>query len=232
MPRSSKFLLVIAAQLVALSLSGWAQAPCGVPNEIYCQTWKGNVWSASQNDTTPGGQGNFATVYDNFTLPQGNGQSWNLQSIHWIGEYGDIVGSATITAWNVGIYADNAGQPGNLLTGLSIPGTGNETFFTNNGSDPAYLYWVYPSGVTLSPNTKYWLALYPDLALPRQWGWDNGNGTDGGYQDFFGIRYGSPDSNFALDGVQNPAPAPEPGTLIMLSTGFLALAGRVRRNFM
>jgi hypothetical protein len=170
-------------------------------------------------------------MYDNFTLPQGNGLAWNLQSIHWIGGY-DETQAHPITAWNVGIYDDNGGQPGNLMFGMSFPGTGNETFVSNINGFLNYIYWVYPTDATLNPGTQYWLALYPDLGFPPQWFWSTGFGGDGiSYQDFFGTRYqlDGIDMNFALDGVQSTS---EPGTLIMLGTGALCLAGTLRRKLL
>ena len=66
--------VAVLATVLALAACGsaWAQAPCaGVPNVVYCHTFDqtGNAYS-SQNDTT-GGNGHFATVYDNFSLAPG-----------------------------------------------------------------------------------------------------------------------------------------------------------------
>src|SRR5271167_4441584 len=50
-----KFQIILLAAMFALatSVAGWAQLPCGVANQIYCQPWDGggNLF-ASQNDTT------------------------------------------------------------------------------------------------------------------------------------------------------------------------------------
>ena len=72
------------------------------------------------------------------------------------------------------------------------------------------------------------LDVYPDLTFPPQWGWETGTGGDNiGYQDFFGQRSATgSDSAFALGGTA----VPEPGTLVMLGTGVLGLAGVIRRR--
>jgi hypothetical protein len=69
----------------------------------------------------------------------------------------------------------------------------------------------------------------PDLGFPPQWGWATGTGSDPGYQCFFGAC-GLTGSGFAyaVDG----RPIPEPGTLIMLGTGILGLAGSLRRKLL
>ena len=82
----------------------------------------------------------------------------------------------------------------------------------------------------MAPGT-YWASVVPDLGFPPQWGWASGTGGDGiSYQDFFGTRtqLGS-DMAFAIDGTQV---TPEPGTLIMLGTGILGIAGTLRRKLM
>ena len=231
----TKFLLVAAVFALVMAVPTWAAPPCdGITNPLYCQPWDGtgNAYS-SQNDTT-GGNGHFATVYDNFTLPTGNGQDYSLESIHWVGEYFNPPNQGQITAWHAQIYTDNGGQPGNLLYDLNIPGTGGETFLGNTAGFPTYEYWLMDFGnLDIKPNTQYWLALYPDLGFPPQWGWSSGTGGDGiSYQDFFGTRTQlAADMAFGIDGTQGTnTGVPEPGTLVMLGTGALGLASTLRRK--
>lgn len=39
--RTTRIVLLAALFALATSLAGFAQAPCGLPNEIYCQAWDG-----------------------------------------------------------------------------------------------------------------------------------------------------------------------------------------------
>jgi hypothetical protein len=103
------------AMLVAVSQAS------AVP--LYSQPWDGKgVAYASQNDTSGGGLGNFATAYDNFTL----GSSATIGRGNFTGVY--ILGSGTINGFTVQFYADNAGQPGGSLYSAAIAGSGNEAF--------------------------------------------------------------------------------------------------------
>ena len=229
-----RVLLLALFTALFLSLPALAAVPCdGVTNLIYCQPWDqtGNAYS-SQNDTG-GGNGHFATVYDNFILPVGNGQDWSLESIHFVGEYFNPPNQGQITAFHVEVYGDNAGQPGGLIQANVIQGNGGETFLGNTAGFPTFEYWLMFDNIDLKPNTPYWIAVYPDLAFPPQWGWSSGTGGDGiSYQDFFGVRSQlAVDMAFALDGTQGQTNIPEPGTLVLLGTGILGLAGTLRRRF-
>jgi len=85
------------------------------------------------------------------------------------------------------------------------------------------------NGLLLHPNTMYWLSVVPDLSFPPQWGWGTGLLGDGlAYQDFFGAR-----TQLGVDFAMNiqGVPIPEPGSLILLGTGILGLAGTLRRKF-
>src|SRR5664279_383222 len=94
--------IVLLAALFALttSVTGFAQVPCGVANEIYCQYWDtSSVLYAAQNDTNT--FGNFATVYDNFNFAQ----TWDVESFHLVGGYFSPATQAPITAWTLTFYA-------------------------------------------------------------------------------------------------------------------------------
>ena len=215
--------VVLLAVVFATSVAGFAQLPCGVPNEIYCQPWDGGAnFYASQNDTN--GFGNFATVYDNFTLKK----TWDVESFHWVGGYFNPPNQGPITAWTLTFYADNAGQPGNPIATGSFAGNGGETFITSANGFPTYVYWLYFQSFNLGPGT-YWASVVPDLGFPPQWGWATGTGTDPGYQCFFS-SCGLTGSGFAY-AVDGKA-IPEPGTMLMLATGVLGLAGTLRRKLL
>ena len=93
-------------------------------------------------------------------------------------------------------------------------------------------------GPTFSANTTYWLSL--SLANSQKGGpvgWDINNGvgcTSPGCpsqaQDEFGNSIQS--ESFAILGGLVQLPTPEPGSLALLATGIVAMAGAVRRKIM
>src|SRR5271166_5185298 len=104
--RTTRIVLLTALFALATSLSGFAQLPCGVANQITCQPWDGgSSLFASQNDTV-NGFGNFATTYQQFTLPK-YASDWSLESFHWVGGYFNPAVQAPITAWTLTFYNDN-----------------------------------------------------------------------------------------------------------------------------
>jgi PEP-CTERM motif len=219
-----KYLLLATLCVVVLSAAGWAQIPCGLPSEIYCQPWDGTGnLVASQNDTNAGGFGNFATVYDNFTLKK----TWDVESFHFVGGYFNVGPPPFVTAFTLNFYNDAAGAPGGLIaTGFFT--SFNETLI----SGQIYSYDLFFKSFNLGPGT-FWASVVPDLGFPPQWGWATGTGGDGiAFQAFFSppVQIAN-DFAFALDGTP-VSPTPEPGTMVMLGTGILGLAGALRRKLL
>lgn len=190
---------------------------------VYDQPWDGgsNLF-ASQNDTN--GFGNYATVYDNFTL----GSTTFLGRVTWVGGYFNPPEPGSITGWTVQIWNTVGGQPGSSLFSEHISGTGNETFIANVNGFPIYSYTADFFFVAQA-GTEYWLSVVPDVGFPPQWGWATGTGGDGiAFQDFFGTRSELfNDMAFSLEGPCSCVP--EPASLILLGTGVFAL-GRVIRK--
>lgn len=180
----------------------------------------------SQNDTN--GLGNYATVYDNFTLTTDS----NIDTVQWVGSYFNPSQQAPITAWTVSFWADAGHQPGALLQAFNVAGNDGETFLQNdNVGDPAYLY-TQTVNFNAAADTEYWISVVPDLGFPPEWGWETGTGGDGvSIQDFFGVRTQlKTDVAFTIFGTANTN-TPEPFSLGLMGAGLLALGlAKVRRN--
>lgn len=178
---------------------------------------------SSQNDTT-GGNGNFATAYDNFTL----GTTSNVTSVSWVGSYFNPPQQGVITAFTIQFYADASGIPGASVYTTTINGTANETSLGNDAAgSPAFSYSAAVN-FQAAGGTQYWMSIVPDLGFPPQWGWESGTGGDGAAYQVFGGQGSAlaTDLAFTLDG----SPVPEPATLAALGLGALALIRRRNRK--
>ncbi|MFZ0707968.1 MAG: PEP-CTERM sorting domain-containing protein [Candidatus Korobacteraceae bacterium] len=209
---------ILLATLFALVLSASAFAD----TTLYSQAYDNNGYlNASQNDTSNGGLGNFATTYDNWNINPGG--LYTVNEVQFTGGYYNG-NPGTITGWTVNVYFDNGGIPGTLQHTDHISGNGNETLLGGN----IYTYDIGGLGFTEASGVEYWLSVVPDLSFPPQWGWATGTGGDGAaYQSYFGQNgpLGA-DQAFTLIGTE----VPEPGTLVLLGTGVLGLAGAIRRK--
>jgi hypothetical protein len=143
--------------------------------------------------------------------------------VSWTGGYFNPPALAPISSWTIQFYANNAGQPGALLQSSTIAGTANETSIGTYGGSPIYTYSGTIAGFLANGGTQYWLAVYPSVGFPPQWGWATATGGDGVvYQDFFGARSQlGADMAFTLEGV---AGVPEPVSVSLIGSGLIAFA--------
>jgi PEP-CTERM motif len=223
MGRFNRFLFATMA-VTLLLLCG---APAFADVIVYNQppTLDGNLY-ASQNDPT---LGNFAALYDNFTIVPTI--PYYLTDVHWYGGYFNPQQHGVITGWTISIYSDPLGPIGTLpIWTQHFANTAFESFYGVFNGTTYYAYHEddIMNGLKLMPGTMYWLSLVPDSTFPPQWGWRTGLLGDGvSYQDFFGVRTQlGVDFGYDISGV----PAPEPGSLILVGTGILGLAGALRRK--
>ncbi len=215
-------LVAVMATLLMLAAPSWgAQVLVYAQNPDYLNLY------ASQNDTS--GLGINFTSYDNFAL----GTSTAITSVEWVGGYYNPQTAGAITGWTVGFYANNAGQPGSLLSSFAISGNGGESSlgFDSLG-DPVYLYGASVS-FAAGAGTSYWLSVVPDLPYPPQWGWttsSQGDGISYTLDPFGNLIQNSTDLSFALYETQNSG-VPEPGSLALFGTAIVGVASGLRRKF-
>lgn len=213
------------AKIVLIALAFSVMAGSGaVADVLYTQATNSLGGFSSQNDTT-GGNGNFATAYDNFTLA-GNG---SITNVMFTGSYFNPPAQGTITAFTIAFYSDAGGIPGGLLQSFNMAGNANETSIGNDiPGDPLFTYsFDLSSAFNALGGTQYWISIVPDLGFPPQWGWETGTGGDGmAYQDFLGTPAALPsDLAFTLNGS-----VPETGTTTLLIGGALLVFGVMRRS--
>lgn len=192
---------------------------------LYSQPTNGFGGYYSQNDTSGGGAGNYATVYDNFTL----GATATIGSVSWIGSY-NAVSPGTMTGVTISIWADNAGAPDYtnppLYTTGDVAGNQGETFLgTDFFSDPTYSY-IAPIGFTAIGGTQYWISIVPDVAFPPGWEWESGTGGDGTSYQFIG---GSLNPILVDEAFTLNSTTPEPASAVLVGCGLAMLALASRR---
>jgi hypothetical protein len=216
-----KFNVLALAAALSLSLAAVQTASAGT---LVSQPWDGgsNLFS-SQNDTNPGGNGNFATTYDDFTLAHASA----LDGFQFTGGYFNPANQGPITAWTLTFYNNNAGVPGNPIAIGSFPGTGDETFLASVNGFPIYSYELDFQNFDVSAGT-YWASVVPDIGFPPQWGWATGTGGNlGGYQCFFGAC-GPTGTDFAFNLLGSAVGVPEPATWAMMLVGLFGLGAAMR----
>lgn len=207
--------------VAALMLCAGASVAMADP-VLYSNPWDGGVAGgySSQNDTT-GGNGNFATVAGYFNT---GGVAWNITDVHFTGVYFNPPAPGVITAFNIQFYSDSGAGPGVPVSPLYNVGAFVETALPPVGGFP---YSTYDLNIPSTPFTgSGYIAIFPDMGFPPQWGWAAGTGPDVAYQTFFGSPFAPTATSVAFD--LTGTVAPTPGALALLGLGGL-VAGRRRR---
>ena len=226
MQLSSRALTSLGAALFLVA----SAMPAMADTVLYNQPWDGtgNVYS-SQNDTS-GGFGNFATVYDNFTL----GSTSTITDVNWTGGFFNPIELGSITAFTVTLWSNSGGQPGSMLYQDVQSGNAAQTGcgIVNGVSEICTYSENLLTPFVAQAGTQYWLSIVPNLGFPPQWGWASGTGGDGiAYQDFFGVRSQlSADMAFGITGTVGGG-SPEPFTFGLMGSGLAVLGlAKWRRN--
>lgn len=192
-------IVYVTAVMTLFGLSQQASA-----DVLYSQPWNGtgNI-QASENDTSAGGYGNFATMYDNFTLGGGG----TITEVDWTGGYFNPSTQGPITSFTITIYSDNSGQPGASVYSTTIPGAAGETYVGTYFNNPIYDYSA-SMNFTATTGVQYWLSIVAnEPSTFPQWAWSEGTGGDGSsYQLYEGdlSTFGS-DLAFTLDSTPLPS---------------------------
>jgi hypothetical protein len=210
-------LLLTGAAVIAIDLAVPVPAQAGL---LYSQPTDYADAFASQNDTSNGGMGNYATTYDDFTLTT----AASVASVSWVGSYFGQSGTNTVTGFTLSFWANNAGVPGAMMASTDVSGNANETLlivdpngFTTNS---------YSANLTApfsaAAGTTYWLSIVGDLAIPPQWGWETGTGGNSeGYNVFEGKgSFTGTDFAFSLFSANV---VPEPSTFVIAGQGGVVL---------
>lgn len=216
-------------RLLGISLAAVAAATAGSANAsvVFSQPYDGgsNAYS-SQNDTNS--FGNFATVYDNFTLAG----TATIGNVAFTGGFFNPNSPGPITGFTVNFYSNAGGQPGALLSSTAVSGDGHQALIGDTGGVFMANYSV-DTNFTATGGTQYWLSVVPTLGFPPQWGWaQSGTGDGVEYQDFFGSRsqVGS-DAAFTLSTATSAVPESSTWAMMILGVGMIGGTMRRRRSF-
>jgi probable HAF family extracellular repeat protein len=154
----------------------------------------------------------------------------------------DIYGTSTLwpnhaqigDSATIRLYADNSGQPGRLLTSFTEPISAVDSVGATGDSMRFHADFTTP--LDLKANTSYWIGMSGTSKHIGQFGLMNIPASLGGDHSmalFTGTQFqsmGGPEGGMAFRLEGSVQPAPEPGSLTLLSLGVLGLAGYAWRK--
>ena len=173
------------------------------------------------------------TLYSNGAI-NGTIDAWNISSGK--SDSFTLSAPADVETMSLGIWANpSSGTPATLQFGISASpfgtdlGSGTETlsnvfqFINRQGADVYESSFTFPS-IDLAAGT-YWITLFNGMTTNQgPLFWDQNNGPSEAFQS---PGNSIPSESFSLGGT---TAVPEPGTLILLGTGLLGIAGTIRRK--
>jgi len=184
----------------------------------------------SEDDTSGGGLGSYATTYDDFTLASTSA----IGSVSWVGS---ILNSVTPTSFTISIFASTTSAcpggeptcPSSPLYTTTVPGSAGQTFLQNDVpfNNPTYSY-TDPINFTATGSTEYWISVVATVPSTNDWVWESGTGGDGySFQTLSGTTNAIlVDEAFSLN---SPSSVPEPMYTGLIGGGLVLLALASRR---
>jgi hypothetical protein len=185
----------------------------------------------SEDDTSVGGFGNYATTYDDFTLTS----TAAIGSVSWVGS---VLNAVTPTAFTISIFANTTsacpgGEPtcpntGSQLYTTTVSGSAGQTFLQDDSfSNPTYSY-TDPISFIATGGTEYWISIVATVPSTNDWVWESGTGGDGySFQTLLGTTDAiAVDEAFSLN---SPSSVPEPMYTGLLGGGLVLLTLASRR---
>lgn len=178
-------------------------------------------------------------IADNFILDdEGNN---TIRSIRFIGAPTNTDNPFVINNFRITFFEDDDGVPGMLLAGgdfdvgdaIRKSPTGGRLFngIPDGLSVPVEYKIDLGPGVTLNPNTTYWMSITNDLGANRGWLWARANGvldqTTAGTNGEFSVGEWNAFQNGGMLFELNDQNIPEPSTLLLaLSATIVAALSR------
>lgn len=158
-----------------------------------------------------------------FQVPGGDPANEVLSEVDFAASTNDGITNNSASA-TVSLYSDAGGHPGATALGSS----GAFTPLVQFGSDGAEFSWTPgASGPSLSPGSLYWIVIAGTDPNGEVFWNDNTTGASG-YSELLGGTWTTEPNGtlgfLQIDGSTAAAPAPEPGTLLMLAAGLAVFA--------
>jgi hypothetical protein len=169
---------------------------------------------------------NSQSFADSFILPTNSSiTGFNL----FTGNYPPIPGGR----YNVHLYADNGGVPGSLIGSQNVSAS-SFSFYGSFNNLNVYEAVIPISAINVLGGVRYWIGAsgigFEAGQLSLKGPGDPGDGQMARIEGFsFQAMVTVGDQSFQLVG--SSAEVPEPGSLVLLTAGFIVFGGTFRRNF-